>query len=124
MNPLSQLGDAQYIALETYKKNGEAVRTPVWVTQEAGKLYVITEGNSWKVKRIRNKPHVRLAKSDARGNVQGDWLTATARVLTDPASVNQQGKRLAAKYGLIYHLFTLFLKLRQRQRTSVVIEIG
>lgn len=123
MSSLTQLGEAQYIALETYKKNGEAVRTPVWVTQEAGKLYVITEGNSWKVKRIRNKPHVRIAKSDARGNVQGDWITATARVLTDPASVNQQGKRLAAKYGLIYHLFTLFLKLRQRQRTSVVIEI-
>ena len=123
MNTLSQLGAAQYIALETYKKNGEAVRTPVWVTQEAGKLYVITESHSWKVKRIRNNPRIRIAQSDARGKVQGDWVEATARVLEDTAAVNQQGKRLAAKYGLIYHLFTLFLRLTQRQRQSVVIEI-
>lgn len=124
MNPLSQLGDAQYIALETYKKNGDAVSSPVWVTQEAGKLYVITEGHSWKVKRIRNNPRVRLAKSDARGKVQSDWVDATARVLDDTAAVNQQGKRLAAKYGLVYRLFMLFMKLTQRQRVSVVIEIA
>lgn len=124
MNTLTQLGAAQYIALETYKKNGEAVKTPVWVTQEAGKLYVITEGHSWKVKRIRNTPRVRIAQSDARGKVQGDWVEATARVLEDTTAVNQQGKRLAAKYGLFYHLFMLFMRLTQRQRQSVVIEIG
>ena len=124
MNTLTQLGAAQYIALESYKKNGEAVKTPVWVTQEAGKLYVITEGHSWKVKRIRNTPRVRIAQSDARGKVQGDWVETTARVLEDTTSVNQQGKRLAAKYGLFYHLFMLFLRLTQRQRQSVVIEIG
>lgn len=124
MNTLTQLGAAQYISLETYKKNGDAVRTPVWVTQEGGKLYVITAGNSWKVKRIRNKPQVRLAKSNARGNVQGDWVAATARVLTDAAAVAQQGKRLAAKYGLIYQIFNIYLTITQRKRTSVVIEIA
>ena len=123
MNTVTQLGNPQYIALETYKKNGAAVSTPVWVAEEAGKLYVITEGNSWKVKRIRNNRRVRVAKSDSRGKVQSDWVDATARVLADPAAVNQQGKRLAAKYGLVYHLFMLFMKLTQRKRTSVVIEI-
>lgn len=124
MNTLTQLGNAQYIALETYKKNGDAVSTPVWVTQEASKLYVITEGHSWKVKRIRNNPRVRVAKSDSRGKVQSDWVEATARVLADPAAVNQQGKRLAAKYGMVYRLFMLFMKLTQRKRVSVVIEIA
>ena len=124
MNTLTQLGNAQYIALETYKKNGDAVSTPVWVTQEARKLYVITEGHSWKVKRIRNNPRVRVAQSDSRGKVQSDWVDATARVLNDPAAVNQQGKRLAAKYGMVYHLFMLFMKLTQRKRVSVVIEIA
>lgn len=124
MNTLTQLGEAQYISLETYKKNGEAVRTPVWVTQEAGKLYVITEGNSWKVKRVRNNSQVRLAQSDARGKVQGDWVVATARVLNDAAAVAQQGKRLATKYGLIYRLFNIYLTITQRNRKSVVIEIS
>ncbi len=94
------------------------------VTEEAGKCYVITEGNSWKVKRIRNNRHVRVAKSDSRGKVQGDWVEATARILDAPTAVEQQGKRLAAKYGLVYHLFMLFMKLTQRKRTSVVIEIA
>jgi PPOX class probable F420-dependent enzyme len=124
MNTLTQLGEAQYIALETYKKNGQAVPTPVWVTQEAGKLYVITEGNSGKVKRIRNNSQVRVAKSDMRGKVEGEWAAATARILTDAAAVAQQGKRLAAKYGLIYRLFNIYLTITQRKRTSVVIEIA
>jgi PPOX class probable F420-dependent enzyme len=124
MNTLTQLGEAQYIALETYKKNGQAVPTPVWVTQEAGKLYVITEGNSGKVKRIRNNSQVRVAKSDMRGKVEGDWSAATAQVLTDAAAVAQQGKRLVAKYGLIYRLFHIYLTMTQRKRTSVVIEIA
>ena len=124
MNRLTQLGETQYIALETYKKNGQAVPTPVWVTQEAGKLYVITEGNSGKVKRIRNNSQVRVAKSDMRGKVEGDWSAATAQVLTDAAAVAQQGKRLAAKYGLIYRLFHIYLTMTQRKRTSVVIEIA
>ncbi|MCE7982367.1 MAG: PPOX class F420-dependent oxidoreductase [Caldilinea sp. CFX5] len=123
MNTLTQLGAAQYIALKTYKKNGQAVSTPVWVTQEAGKLYVITEGDSWKVKRIRNNSQVRVAKSDMRGKVEGEWVAATACVLTDAAAVTQQGKRLAAKYGLIYRLFNIYLSITQRKRTSVVIEI-
>lgn len=124
MNTLTQLGNPQYIALETYKKNGTAVSTPVWVAEDAGKLYVITEGHSWKVKRIRNNPRVRVAKSDSRGKVQGDWVEATARILDAPTAVEQQGKRLASKYGLVYHLFMLFMKLTQRKRTSVVIEIA
>lgn len=124
MNTLTQLGNPQYIALETYKKNGAAVSTPVWVAEEAGKLYVITQDNSWKVKRIRNNPRVRVAKSDSRGKVQSDWVEATARILDAPTAVEQQGKRLAAKYGLVYHLFMLFMKLTQRKRTSVVIEIA
>lgn len=123
MNTLTQLGNPKYIALETYKKSGEAVSTPVWVTEEAGKFYVITEGSSWKVKRIRNNPRVRVAQSDSRGKVQSDWVAGTARVLTDPTAVSQQGKRLAAKYGLFYHIFMFFMNLTQRKRTSVVIEI-
>lgn len=124
MNTLTQLGAAQYIALETYKKNGQAVATPVWVTQEASKLYVITEGDSGKVKRIRNNSQVRVAKSDMRGKVEGEWVSATAHVLTDAAAVTQQGKRLAAKYGLFYRLFNIYLTIMQRKRTSVVIEIA
>ncbi len=70
----AELGNAKYIALETFRKSGEGVITPVWVTPEDGKLYVWTVDGSWKVKRIRNNDRVRIAVSDARGNPQSDWV--------------------------------------------------
>ncbi|KAA3662518.1 MAG: PPOX class F420-dependent oxidoreductase, partial [Chloroflexi bacterium] len=45
---LSTLGDAQYIALETFRKNGTGVITPVWVAGENGSLFVWTDADSWK----------------------------------------------------------------------------
>ena len=48
---LSGLGDPKYIALETFRKSGEGVKTPVWTVAQDGKLLVWTQGDSWKVKR-------------------------------------------------------------------------
>ncbi len=53
---LKDIGDPKYIALETFRKSGEGVITPVWAVAESGKLYVWTGLNSWKVKRMRAEP--------------------------------------------------------------------
>lgn len=60
-----EIGNPTYIALETFRKSGEGVVTPVWVTAEGDKLYVWTVGDSGKVKRIRNNGRVRIADGDA-----------------------------------------------------------
>ncbi len=52
----------KYLNLETFKKSGDGVKTPVWFAAEPSakldssdaKLYVYTIGVSGKVKRIRN----------------------------------------------------------------------
>ena len=62
---LAEIGNPTYIVLETFRKSGEGVKTPVWVAAEDGKLYVWTVDNSGKVKRIRNNGRVRLAVSDS-----------------------------------------------------------
>lgn len=36
------LHQATYINLETFRKNGVGVKTPVWQTSEAGTIYVWT----------------------------------------------------------------------------------
>lgn len=123
MTPAS-IGNPQYIALETFKKNGEAVNTPVWVVAEDGKLFVWTGASSWKVKRIRNNPRVRLAPSDARGNPQGGWVEGTARIHEDAAAIAAMQRRLTNKYGLMYRLFSLMGRLRGRQESGVVLEIA
>lgn len=119
----TDLGREQYISLETFRKNGEGVKTAVWVVGEGDRLYVWTQRDSWKVKRIRNNSQVRLAKSDQRGNTSGDWITAQARVLDTPEERARMQQRLTKKYGLIARLLLLMGRLRGRSDRQVVIEI-
>jgi PPOX class probable F420-dependent enzyme len=119
----TDLGKAKYIALETFRKSGEGVVTPVWVTPEGGKLYVWTVEDSWKVKRIRNNSRVRIAVSDARGNPKSDWFEGRATVLASPEDEARQRERLAAKYGMMYRMFSLMFKLRGGNQPHVAIEI-
>ncbi len=51
----------QYLNLTTYRKSGEPVRTPVWFAQEGDTLYLFTNGETGKVKRIRNSGRVLVA---------------------------------------------------------------
>ena len=118
----NKLGDTSYMALETFKKNGQGVSTPVWVIGKEGKLYVWTDGDSWKVKRISNNKRVRVCKCDARGNVESEWIEAEAHVLGRNDEVMRQD--LAEKYGLIYYFFYFMGKIRGQNAGRVVVEIS
>jgi PPOX class probable F420-dependent enzyme len=73
--------DKKYIALTTFRKNDQAVATPVWFGEEDGKLFVMTRSIFGKCKRIRNNPQVRVAPCTIRGAVTGPEFAATARIL-------------------------------------------
>lgn len=118
------LSKAKYINLETFRKDGTGVKTPVWLAADNGNLCVWTDGDSWKVKRIRNNEKVKVCKSDARGNPQSDWSDATARVLDAPADVEKLTKLMSAKYGLQFKFFALMGKLRSSRTDRVSIEIN
>lgn len=111
----------KYMLLTTYRKNGDAVPTPVWFAPEHGKLYVMTIGNAGKVKRIRNQAHVTLAPCGQNGKVLGPSIEARAREL--PAeSFSRALHLLKQKYGLMHGLFTFLGRLRKVQRTFIEIE--
>jgi uncharacterized protein len=71
---LSQLSEVKYINIETYRKNGLGVRTPIWFIIHQGLIYFRSDEKSGKVKRLRNNPHVKIAPCDIRGNVKGEWF--------------------------------------------------
>jgi len=81
----------KYISLKTFRKNGQAVATPVWFGEEDNKLFVMTRSISGKYKRIRNNPQVRVAPCTIRGVVTGPELAATARIL--PAEDHARARR-------------------------------
>ena len=64
---IRQFNDAKYINMETFKKNGTSVSTPVWFVTENGYIFVVTRSGTGKVRRVRNNPKVRIVPSGFRG---------------------------------------------------------
>lgn len=91
-----------YLCLETYRKSGEAMRTPVWFVRDGSHVYIRTVAESGKVKRLRANPSVRVALCDRLGNVTGPWVSATGReVRDDPGLYARVDQLLDEKYGQI-----------------------
>lgn len=90
----------KYCLLVTYRRSGEAVPTPVWFGLRAGKLYVRTEADAAKVKRIGNDPRARVAPCTARGKPLGPPADGRARVLADPGEERDAEAALQGNYGL------------------------
>ena len=83
---LGALVGKKYLNLETYRRSGKGVRTPVWFAtapSAAGEalIYVYTTSDSGKAKRIRRTGVVKIAPCDARGTVTGAWVSAHARIV-------------------------------------------
>ena len=69
------------IILQTQKRDGSWVATPVTPTRHGDVIYVMTDGESGKAKRIRNFPTVKVSAGTNRGNATGPVRLATARRL-------------------------------------------
>ena len=95
----AQISGQKYISLTTFKRDGTAVRTPVWFAEDHDSLYVITRNDSGKYKRIRNNPQVKLAACNVRGKVSGPEFSAQAQIL--PAEEGKAAHKLIKrKYWL------------------------
>ena len=89
----------KYISLATFRKNGQAINTPVWFAEQDGKLYVQTRNDSGKYKRIRNNPQVKVAACTMGGKITGPEFAGIARLL--PATQWTEAKKtLHRKYWL------------------------
>ena len=96
----------QYINLETFRKNGVGVKTPVWFVEVNGELCFTTEPQSGKVKRMRNNPAVKIAPCKMDGTVTGEWLPASIRFMQGD-EIQIVDKQYSKKYGLMKVLFEL-----------------
>ena len=102
MSFLDEFKDQPYLNLETYRRSGEALRTPVWFVRHADRLYIRTVAGSGKVKRVRREPRVRVALCQVNGDVTGAWAEARAREIHGDAAVEALVDRLLDdKYGEI-----------------------
>jgi PPOX class probable F420-dependent enzyme len=117
---LAEFGDRKYISVETFKKNGQGVKTPVWFVLHENAFYAYTEADSWKVKRIRNNPRVRVAVCNMRGNIKGPWLDATASIVEGDERLAAD-KLLDRKYFL-KKVFNVLTRINRHKRAMIKIE--
>lgn len=112
----------KYISLETYRKNGQGVPTPVWFVESGNRLYVSTPASSGKIKRLRNNPKVRVAICDMRGNAKGGWVEGEARLVTGDEA-QQATAMLLKKYGLQARIIAWLYRKRKWDRAVVAVRV-
>lgn len=123
MSAFPDLAGQDYINLESFKRDGTGVRTPVWFAEHEGALYLYTLADAYKVKRIRRNPHVRIIACDFRGNPRpgATWRDAVARI-EDEVGTALGHRALNQKYGWkkrIGDFFSAGLLRRQRAVISI-----
>ena len=117
-----EIAKAKYTLLTTFTKDGKPKATAIWAVPDADRLLMMTEEDSWKVKRIRNTPRVTLAICDPRGKPKSEPVEAVARVLDKseaPAVIRAVNKR----YGILGWGFGMYMKVRGLDKKSVGLEL-
>ena len=122
-NVSGQFANRKYLDIETYRKSGKGVVTPVWFAEDGGTFYTYSLAEAGKVKRIRNNPKVRIVPCDMRGKPEGTWVDAKARIL-DAQGYALAHTLLTRKYGLVKRLGDVFSKLMRRHRVAIAIDLA
>jgi len=106
-NKLEPFLDQKYINLETYKKDGTSIRTPVWFVIDKNLIYVITRDSTGKVKRLRNNQNVRIVPCSFKGEPKNEWVKGAAEKITGEEA-DKVIKLRKKKYGMFARLIGIF----------------
>ncbi|WP_106401579.1 PPOX class F420-dependent oxidoreductase [Actinocorallia populi] len=121
-SPLVRLASEKYVLVTTYRKDGRAVPTPVWVVRDGDALGVWTVADSGKVKRVRNRSDVLVAPCDVRGNPTGEAVPGTAELCSEEDTAAYR-TLIRSKYGLLGTLTLFGSRLRRGDEGTVGIRI-
>lgn len=115
---------AQYVALTTYRRDGTPVTTPVWAAAEGERLYLFSNANAGKVKRLRNGSRAAVAPCTATGTITGTSIAAEAVILPSD-QMPKVWALLIKKYGIAARLFAAYDRVRAllRMQPSAGIEV-
>lgn len=119
---LARFRGEKYINLESRKRNGETVKTPVWFVEFQDQLSFFTGASAGKVKRIRRNPQVRVAPCTARGQLKGEWIEGQARMATE-AEATQIEQLLGKKYGLLKKLIDLMRRVQKGRSVHFLVRV-
>jgi len=122
MPSLDTLASSPYAMVTTFRKDGRAVGTPVWIVPYQNGLAIWTVTTFAKVKRVRRDPRVTVATCDLRGNNVGPAVAGTAKIL-DAAGTEAVRAALRRKYGIWGRVTLWGSRLRRGRNGTVGIKI-
>ncbi len=121
MSNLEEIESKKCISLETYRKNNESVKTPVWFVTKDDLIYVVTRDQTGKAKRLRNNQQVKIASCNLKGKVSGEWVSGTAKILAEEETKDAVKWR-DKKYGFMAKIGK-FLTKRKGEFLAISIKV-
>ena len=123
MHLLTIMEKQRAVRLETRKRDGTWVATPVSIAVDGEHAYFRTWNVSGKAKRLRNFPQVRVAPSTLAGKPTGPLTAGTAHLLDDVQATRAR-ELLAAKYPVLQgRLVPAYHRLRGWQTLHYRLEL-
>jgi uncharacterized protein len=121
---LAALADERFISLTTFRRSGEPVSTPVWVSRGAEAIVVLTPAGSGKVSRLRHDPRVEMRPCGRFGKVPEGArpVPGIATLREEPDQVERSRASIRSAYPiesrLVLGIERLAERLRGRPRTT------
>jgi uncharacterized protein len=125
------IADQKYISFTTFRRDGRAVSSPVWVARLSdGRVGFTTDATAGKVKRLRNNPAVTMRACNMKGKVADGAaeVSGTAEVVTG-AQYDEVWGAVRRKYWLFANAMHVFGKIRTLGRppklepTAVIVRL-
>jgi uncharacterized protein len=121
---LKQFQNQLYLNLQTFRKSGENIKTPVWFVLDEETIFIRTVSNSGKVKRIHNNEQVNIGVCDRDGTLHGEWVSALARETSDTQVFTRVAKLINAKYGDLAKMFEAQTLAKGLEYTLIEIQVA
>lgn len=100
----------RHCLLVTYKRDGSPVPAPVWFARDGERLFVWTETNAYKAKRLRRDPRALIAPCTATGKPLGDPIAARGRILDAEAERTHAAAVIRSQWTLWQRAFALLAR--------------
>ena len=104
----------KYLSLETFKRDGTPVQTPVWFLMEDERIYCRSWDETFKVKRFLRNPNVNVAPCNVRNDLKA--AMQPARVQPVPESENERLRKLFMRRFWIAYPWELWVLKPSRDR--------
>ena len=95
----AELAGHNHSLVVTYRKDRRPVPQPIWPGYDGDRVYIWTEEQAMKAKRLRRNPNALIAPCSFRGRPLRDPIAATGRILKDPAERAQAAKVIHCQWG-------------------------